>query len=69
MPAYRFSWDAFDDRTVEELARLLGHEQGRDGVFILRALERLGGNRTRTAKVLGVDARAVFRCLERGGDE
>lgn len=25
MPAYRFSWDHFDDRTMQELARALGH--------------------------------------------
>src|SRR5688572_12133861 len=26
MPAYRFSWDAFDDRTVATLAELCGHD-------------------------------------------
>lgn len=29
--------------------------------YVRRALERLGGNRTRTAKALGIDARTVFR--------
>ncbi|MHB1844001.1 MAG: AAA-type ATPase lid domain-containing protein, partial [Deltaproteobacteria bacterium] len=33
--------------------------------YIDRVLERNGGNRTKTAKDLGVDARTVFRHLER----
>ncbi len=31
---------------------------------ILATLKRFGGNRTRTARVLGVDPRTVFRFLE-----
>ena len=33
--------------------------------YILKVLERSGGNRTRAAKALGVDPRTVFRYLER----
>ncbi|MFW2390656.1 MAG: sigma 54-interacting transcriptional regulator [Polyangiales bacterium] len=36
--------------------------------YILEVLERNGGNRTRTAKDLGVDPRTVFRYLEREPD-
>lgn len=31
--------------------------------YVVRALERFGGNRTRTARALGVDPRTVFRYL------
>jgi hypothetical protein len=34
----------------------------------LEVLERNGGNRTRTARDLGVDPRTVFRYLERDPD-
>jgi len=58
----------------------LGEEQGRAVVplaqaredftrqYILEVLERNGGNRTRTARDLGVDPRTVFRYLEREPD-
>ena len=36
--------------------------------YILEVLERNGGNRTRTARDLGVDPRTVFRYLERDPD-
>ncbi len=36
--------------------------------YILQVLERNGGNRTRTARDLGVDPRTVFRYLEREPD-
>jgi transcriptional regulator with GAF, ATPase, and Fis domain len=36
--------------------------------YILQVLERNGGNRTRTARELGVDPRTVFRYLERDPD-
>ena len=36
--------------------------------YILEALERFGGNRTQAARALGVDARTVFRHLERVKD-
>lgn len=36
--------------------------------YILQVLERNGGNRTRTARDLGVDPRTVFRYLERDPD-
>jgi DNA-binding NtrC family response regulator len=36
--------------------------------YILEVLERNGGNRTRTARDLGVDPRTVFRYLEREPD-
>ena len=36
--------------------------------YILKVLERNGGNRTRTARELGVDPRTVFRYLEREPD-
>jgi transcriptional regulator with GAF, ATPase, and Fis domain len=36
--------------------------------YILKVLERNGGNRTRTARELGVDPRTVFRYLERDPD-
>jgi transcriptional regulator with GAF, ATPase, and Fis domain len=36
--------------------------------YILEVLERNGGNRTRTARELGVDPRTVFRYLERDPD-
>ncbi len=36
--------------------------------YILEVLERNGGNRTKTAKELGVDPRTVFRYLEREPD-
>jgi transcriptional regulator with GAF, ATPase, and Fis domain len=36
--------------------------------YILQVLERNGGNRTRTARELGVDPRTVFRYLEREPD-
>lgn len=37
--------------------------------YILRALAACDGNRTRTARLLGVDARTIFRYLERNSDE
>ena len=36
--------------------------------YILEVLERNGGNRTRTARDLGVDPRTIFRYLEREPD-
>jgi DNA-binding NtrC family response regulator len=36
--------------------------------YVQRVLSRFGGNRTRTARALGVDARTIFRFLERDGD-
>jgi DNA-binding NtrC family response regulator len=36
--------------------------------YIDEALERNGGNRTKTARELGVDPRTVFRHLEAGKD-
>ena len=35
----------------------------------MEALERNGGNRTQTAKELGVDPRTIFRYLEKELDE
>lgn len=35
--------------------------------YVLEALERNGGNRTQTARELGVDPRTIFRYLEREG--
>ena len=37
--------------------------------YIMEALERHGGNRTRTAKELGVDPRTIFRYLEKELEE
>ena len=37
--------------------------------YIMEALERNGGNRTQTAKELGVDPRTIFRYLEKELDE
>jgi DNA-binding NtrC family response regulator len=36
--------------------------------YVLDALERNNGNRTQTARDLGVDPRTIFRYLERGKD-
>jgi DNA-binding NtrC family response regulator len=36
--------------------------------YVLAALERNNGNRTQTARDLGVDPRTIFRYLERGKD-
>jgi len=36
--------------------------------YILEVLERNGGNRTQTARDLGVDPRTIFRYLERTPD-
>jgi DNA-binding NtrC family response regulator len=36
--------------------------------YIMEALERNGGNRTQTARELGVDPRTIFRYLERDAD-
>ena len=36
--------------------------------YILETLERNGGNRTQTARDLGVDPRTIFRYLEREPD-
>ena len=36
--------------------------------YILAALERNNGNRTKTARDLGVDPRTIFRYLEREPD-
>jgi DNA-binding NtrC family response regulator len=36
--------------------------------YIDEALERNGGNRTKTARELGVDPRTIFRHLESGRD-
>ncbi|NDG66737.1 MAG: hypothetical protein EBY23_07465, partial [Actinobacteria bacterium] len=33
--------------------------------YVLEALERNGGNRTQTARDLGVDPRTIFRYLEK----
>jgi DNA-binding NtrC family response regulator len=33
--------------------------------YVLKALERNNGNRTQTARDLGVDPRTIFRYLER----
>ncbi|MBP9111534.1 MAG: hypothetical protein KBF88_01940, partial [Polyangiaceae bacterium] len=35
--------------------------------YVLEALERNSGNRTQTARDLGVDPRTIFRFLEREG--
>jgi len=37
--------------------------------YVLQTLQRFDGNRTQTAKALGVDARTVFRYLEKLRDE
>jgi len=36
--------------------------------YVLSALERFQGNRTQTARALGVDARTIFRYLEKQRD-
>ncbi|MBX2811132.1 MAG: sigma 54-interacting transcriptional regulator [Myxococcales bacterium] len=50
---------------VEEVVPLAEAKEQFQREYIQRILERNGGNRTRTAKELGVDPRTIFRHLER----
>ncbi|MBZ0116222.1 MAG: hypothetical protein K8H88_04490 [Sandaracinaceae bacterium] len=56
------------DATSSEIAPLNEAVERFRRDYILRAVERCGGNRTQAAKALHVDPRTVFRYLERAGD-
>lgn len=61
------------DMDLEENAResILPLERAKEEFqrnYVLAALERNNGNRTQTARDLGVDPRTIFRYLERGKD-
>lgn len=53
---------------LEEVLSLADAKERFQRRYIQRVLERNGGNRTRTAKELGVDPRTVFRHLEKLAD-
>jgi DNA-binding NtrC family response regulator len=59
------------DLFPEALAPIMSLVQAREEFqrrYILEVLERNNGNRTKTARDLGVDPRTIFRYLEREGD-
>ncbi len=59
------------DLQAEAISPILTLSQAREEFqrrYILEVLERNNGNRTKTARDLGVDPRTVFRYLEREGD-
>lgn len=53
---------------VEPLLPLERAKEEFQRAYVLAALERNNGNRTQTARDLGVDPRTIFRYLERGKD-
>jgi len=56
------------DLPPEELPPLAPLQEAKEEFerrYVLQALQRHGGNRARTARALGVDARTIFRLLER----
>ncbi|MBN1772415.1 MAG: sigma 54-interacting transcriptional regulator [Deltaproteobacteria bacterium] len=60
------------DLAPEDLAPILPLAQAKEEFqrkYVLEVLERNGGNRTKTAKDLGVDPRTIFRYLEKEDDE
>ena len=59
------------DLQAEAISPILTLTQAREEFqrrYILEVLERNNGNRTKTARDLGVDPRTIFRYLEREGD-
>ena len=59
------------DLSPEAISPILTLTQAREEFqrrYILEVLERNNGNRTKTARDLGVDPRTIFRYLEREGD-
>jgi DNA-binding NtrC family response regulator len=59
------------DLGPEALAPILPLEKAKEEFqrrYVLDALERNNGNRTQTARDLGVDPRTIFRYLEREAD-
>ena len=59
------------DLEAERLERVVPLQQAREEFtrrYVFEALERNGGNRTKTAQDLGVDPRTIFRYLEKEGD-
>jgi DNA-binding NtrC family response regulator len=59
------------DLQAEAISPILTLVQAREEFqrrYILEVLERNNGNRTKTARDLGVDPRTIFRYLEREGD-
>jgi len=60
------------DLAAENLAPILPLAQAKEEFqrrYVLEVLERNGGNRTKTAKDLGVDPRTIFRYLEKEDNE
>ncbi len=60
------------DLAPEDLAPILPLAQAKEEFqrkYVLEVLERNGGNRTKTAKDLGVDPRTIFRYLEKEDNE
>lgn len=60
------------DLAAEDLAPILPLAQAKEEFqrkYVLEILERNGGNRTKTAKDLGVDPRTIFRYLEKEDNE
>lgn len=58
------------ERILVEQARLEGWELARlEKEYLLSVLEMTGGNRTRTAEILGVDRRTVYRKLKEYEEE
>ena len=56
------------DLSADELPPVLPLAQAKEEFqrdYVLQVLERNGGNRTKTAKDLGVDPRTIFRYLEK----
>ena len=58
-----------DDEPDNQIMTLAEAREAFSRRYVLDALARNGGNRTKTAKELGVDPRTVFRYLEKQDDE